>query len=86
MSFLDTNYSGIIATRLTQKGRESIANGNFVISHFAVGDSEYSYVDSTTGSLVFSPFDDYGNVKYPIHAKYAYPVHAFKAVNDLYHL
>jgi len=66
MSFLDTNYSGIIATRLTQKGRESIANGNFVISHFAVGDSEYSYVDSTTGSLVFSPFDDYGNVKYPI--------------------
>jgi hypothetical protein len=66
MSFLDTNYSGQIATRLTQKGRESIANGNFVISHFAVGDSEYSYTDSTTSQKVFSPFDDYGNVKYPI--------------------
>ena len=67
MSFLDTNYKGFtIATRLTQKGRESIANGNFVITHFAVGDSEYSYTDSTTGQIVMAPFDDYGNVKYPL--------------------
>jgi len=67
MSFLDTNYRGFtIATRLTQKGRESIANGNFVITHFAVGDSEYSYTDSTTGQMVMAPFDDYGNVKYPL--------------------
>lgn len=67
MSFLDTNYKGFtIATRLTQKGRESIANGNFVISHFAVGDSEYTYTGSTTNQKVLSPFDDYGNVKYPL--------------------
>jgi hypothetical protein len=67
MSFLDTNYKGFtIATRLTQKGRESIANGYFVITHFAVGDSEYSYTDSTTGQIVMAPFDDYGNVKYPL--------------------
>ena len=67
MSFLDTDYKGFtIATRLTQKGRESIANGNFVITHFAVGDSEYSYTDSTTGQIVMAPFDDYGNVKYPL--------------------
>ena len=67
MSFLDTDYKGFtIATRLTQKGRESIANGNFVITHFAVGDSEYSYTGSTTGQTVMAPFDDYGNVKYPL--------------------
>ena len=67
MSFLDTNYKGFtIATRLTQKGRESIANGNFVITHFAVGDSEYSYSGSTTGQTIMAPFDDYGNVKYPL--------------------
>jgi hypothetical protein len=67
MSFLDTNYRGFtIATRLTQKGRESIANGNFVITHFAVGDSEYSYTNSTTSQMVMAPFDDYGNVKYPL--------------------
>ena len=66
MGFLDKNYSGPIAARLTQKGRESIANGNFVITHFAVGDSEYSYVDSVTGQTIMAPFDDYSNVKYPL--------------------
>ena len=66
MGFLDKNYSGQIAARLTQKGRESIANGNFVITHFAIGDSEYSYSGSTTGQTIMAPFDDYGNVKYPI--------------------
>jgi len=66
MGFLDKNYSGQIAARLTQKGRESIANGNFVITHFAVGDSEYSYSGSTTEQTIMAPFDDYGNVKYPI--------------------
>ena len=66
MGFLDKNYSGPIAARLTQKGRESIANGNFVITHFAVGDSEYSYVDSITGQTIMAPFDDYSNVKYPL--------------------
>ena len=67
MGFLDKNYSaGPVASRLTQKGRESIANGNFVITHFAIGDSEYSYSGSTTGQTIMAPFDDYGNVKYPI--------------------
>ena len=67
MSFLDTNYKGFtIATRLTQKGRESIANGNFVITHFAVGDSEYSYTGSISEQTIMAPFDDYGNVKYPL--------------------
>ena len=64
MGFLDKNYSaGPVASRLTQKGRESIANGNFVITHFAIGDSEYSYSGSTTGQTIMAPFDDYGNVK-----------------------
>ena len=66
MGFLDKNYSGPVAARLTQKGRESIASGNFVITHFAIGDSEYSYTGSTTGQTIMAPFDDYGNIKYPI--------------------
>jgi hypothetical protein len=66
MSFLDKNFSANVSTRLTQKGRESIARGNFVISHFIVGDSEFSYVDSTTDGTIMAPFDDYGNVKYPL--------------------
>ena len=45
MSFLNTGYSATVAARLTQKGRNSIAKGNFVVSYFAVGDSEYNYND-----------------------------------------
>jgi hypothetical protein len=85
MGFLDKNYSGPVAARLTQKGRESIANGNFVITYFAVGDSEYSYTGSTTGQTIMAPFDDYGNIKYPIQyvsgsSPYGIPVSMMETV------
>jgi hypothetical protein len=64
MSFLNTEYSATVAARLTQKGRSAIASGNFNVSYFAVGDSEYNYSGPTTQS-VLTPFDKDLNVKYP---------------------
>ena len=65
MSFLNTGYSATVAARLTQKGRNSIAKGNFVVSYFAVGDSEYNY-SGTTNQNILSPFDKDSHVKYPL--------------------
>jgi hypothetical protein len=65
MSFLNTGYSATVAARLTQKGRHAIASGNFNVSYFAVGDSEYNYTGLTTQS-VLEPFDKDINVKYPL--------------------
>ena len=65
MSFLNTNFSATVGARLTQKGRDAISKGNFVISYFAVGDSEYNYSGITTQS-VYAPFDKDVNVKYPL--------------------
>jgi len=76
MSFLDKNNSEYLSARLTQKGRNAIAKGNFVITNFAIGDSEFVYTDPfsgitssvTTGSThqsVFAPLDKDTQVKYP---------------------
>jgi hypothetical protein len=65
MSFLKTEYSATVAARLTQKGRNSIAKGNFVVSYFAVGDSEYNY-NGTSSQNTLSPFDKDSHVKYPL--------------------
>lgn len=64
MSFLNTGYSATVAARLTQKGRNSIAKGNFVVSYFAVGDSEYNY-NGTANQNILSPFDKDSHIKYP---------------------
>jgi hypothetical protein len=64
MSFLNTTNSATVAARLTKKGRNSIANGDFNIEYFAVGDSEYNYSGSTQNT--FAPFDKDINVKYPL--------------------
>ena len=64
MSFLNTGYSATVAARLTQKGRNSIAKGNFVVSYFAVGDSEYNY-SGTTNQNILAPFDKDSHIKYP---------------------
>jgi hypothetical protein len=64
MSFLKTEYSATVAARLTQKGRNSIAKGNFVVSYFAVGDSEYNY-SGTTNQNILAPFDKDSHIKYP---------------------
>jgi hypothetical protein len=74
MSFLSKNNSEFLSVRITQKGRNSIAKGNFIISYFQIGDSEFDYTspfDSLTGlnsvpfQSVFSPLDKEGGVKYP---------------------
>ena len=65
MSFLNTGYTGTIAARLTQKGRNAISKGNFNISYFAVGDSEYNYSGPSVQNTL-EPFDKDLNIKYPI--------------------
>jgi hypothetical protein len=73
MSFLSDNHSEFLSARITQKGRNAIAKGNFNIEYFQIGDSEFDYNTNfklLTGSLthqkVFSPLDYNTNVKYPI--------------------
>jgi hypothetical protein len=66
MSFLNTGYSATVAARLTQKGRNSIAKGNFVVSYFAVGDSEYNYSGGTSSQNILAPFDKDSHIKYPL--------------------
>jgi hypothetical protein len=74
MSFLDENSFQYVNSKITKNGRMAIANGNFVISYFQVGDSEYDYSDpfnkldgqfSKPSQKVFSPFDLQCDVKYP---------------------
>lgn len=67
MSFLDKNNSEYLSARLTQKGRNAIAKGDFKISYFTVGDSEYVY-SGFTGSFqsVFTPLDKDSDIKYPL--------------------
>jgi len=67
MSYL--NYTGSsqnLAVRITNMGRKKIADGNFNLSYFQIGDSEYDY-NSTIGGLtkVLMPFDYDSHVKYP---------------------
>lgn len=73
MSFLNTDNSESLSARITQKGRNSIANGNFNIEYFQIGDSEFDYTSpfnqltggTTNGQKVMSPFDKDSGIKYP---------------------
>lgn len=74
MSFLDKYSSDLLSVRITKKGRNSIAKGNFNISYFQIGDSEYDYntpfnqMDGQHGApsqKIFSPFDYNDSIKYP---------------------
>jgi hypothetical protein len=72
MSFLDSNNSEFLSARITQKGRNSIAKGNFNIEYFQIGDSEFDYnliysglTGQTTHQKVLSPIDKETGVKYP---------------------
>lgn len=72
MSFLNSNTSEYLSARITQKGRNSIARGDFNIAFFQVGDSEYDYNNNflnltgiTNHQKVMSPFDKNAAVKYP---------------------
>lgn len=72
MSFLSNNNSESLSNRITKKGRNLIANGNFNIAYFQIGDSEFDYTspfyELTSGEQtqkVMSPFDVSNGVKYP---------------------
>lgn len=76
MSFLNGNNSEYLSARLTQSGRRAIANGDFKISHFSIGDSEFVYsnpfsaitgnvITGTTHQGVLSPLDKDSQIKYP---------------------
>lgn len=72
MSFLDSSNSEFLSARITKKGRRSIAEGNFVIKYFQIGDSEFDYnFTGYTGSngaphqRVLAPMDGDQHVKYP---------------------
>lgn len=74
MSFLNNEESKFLSVRITKKGRNAIAKGDFNISYFQVGDSEFDYNSPYTnyvgsgnipGQIVFAPFDRDTGVKYP---------------------
>jgi|LakMenE01Jun11ns_1017448.scaffolds.fasta_scaffold9956324_3 hypothetical protein len=72
MSFLNSNNAEYLSARITNRGRKAIANGNFNIQYFQIGDSEFDYTSpfnaltGTTGQQkVFAPFDNESGVKYP---------------------
>lgn len=71
MSFLQNNESEYIASRITNKGRQKIAEGNFNIEYFQIGDSEFDYNFSEFDGIdnpsqkVFAPLDNDSIVKYP---------------------
>jgi len=71
MSFLLENNSENIAARITHKGRQKIAQGNFNIVYFQIGDSEFDYGFSefdgvfNSAQKVMMPFDKDNQVKYP---------------------
>jgi hypothetical protein len=72
MSFLNSANSDFLSARITKRGRRSIAEGNFVIKYFQVGDSEFDYnfsgftgQGSVPHQRVLSPMDGDQHVKYP---------------------
>jgi len=52
MSFLNGNNSEYLSARLTQSGRRAIAKGDFKISYFSIGDSEFVYTNPFSGLRV----------------------------------
>lgn len=72
MSYLSNN-SEFLSARITNKGRQKISEGNFVISYFQIGDSEFDYnfpqLDGSSntkpGQKVLAPMDKDAIVKYP---------------------
>lgn len=68
MSYNSKNISQQLTARITNKGRNSIAKGNFNISFFQIGDSEYDYTvpfNLLDEQRTLSPFDRESGVKYP---------------------
>ena len=64
MSFLNTGFTPTVSARLTKAGRNAIAKGDFLISYFSIGDSEYNYNLTGKTQNVLSPLDKNTNIKY----------------------
>jgi hypothetical protein len=73
MSFLQENISENLAARITDKGRKKIAQGDFNVSYFQIGDSEFDYGFSDPAQKVLMPFDKDSQVKYPYKASVTNP-------------
>jgi hypothetical protein len=73
MSYLIQGNTENLAAKLTSRGRQKISEGNFVVSYFQIGDSEFDYNFSDLngssiiipGQKVFVPMDKDALVKYP---------------------
>lgn len=63
-SFLNKR-SEYISAKLTNKGRQSIAKGDFKISYFEVGDSEFNYERLNKKQKVTVPIENSPESKYP---------------------
>ncbi len=75
MSYIIKSTSPFVSIKLTQKGREQLAQGKLNFSHWAIGDSEINYnreaivdanptdVTLSATSAVFRPFDRQPNIK-----------------------
>jgi hypothetical protein len=75
MSYIIKNTSPFVSIKLTQKGREQLAQGKLNFNYWAIGDSEINYnreaivdanptdVTLSATSAVFRPFDKQPNIK-----------------------
>jgi hypothetical protein len=72
MSYIINSTSPFVSIKLTEKGREQLAQGKLNFSYWAIGDSEINYereqiVDNdpslTATTAVFKPFDRQPNIK-----------------------
>jgi len=75
MSYIIKSTSPFVSIKLTQKGRESLAQGKLNFSFWAIGDSEINYgresivdanptdVTLSATSMVLRPFDQQPNIK-----------------------
>lgn len=75
MSYIIKSTSPFVSIKLTQKGREQLAQGKLNFSYWAIGDSEINYnreaivdanptdVTLSATSAVFRPFDRQPNIK-----------------------
>jgi hypothetical protein len=76
MSYIIPSTSPFVSIKLTQKGREQLAQGKLNFSYWAIGDSEINYVRETTvdanptdislsaTSVIMRPVDREPNLKY----------------------
>jgi len=88
MSFLNSNNSEFLSARITKKGRQSIAEGNFNIKYFQIGDSEFDYnvkFGGFTGAITGGTRAPHQRILAPVdgdqHVKYPYLIDANELLN-----